>query len=145
MPDTTLLAFAEIDLPPYAARGISQRLKPIGEVAQLARTVNGALVDLAVDTAFRKFESTITCTDMDHPAPDDLWPGMTLTVDCLTELKYPATTDGAPARTPVSGSERTEGGMVYYRPVLTMKLVDYDVQTDEYGAAVSWTMELAEV
>src|SRR5690606_10153363 len=54
MTDLTLLAFAEFDLPSYAARGISERLTVIGEASQLARTVNGDLIDLAVDTAFRK-------------------------------------------------------------------------------------------
>lgn len=145
MTDNTLLAIAEFDIPPYSARGVSQTLRPIGEAAQLARTVNGTLTDLSVGIAFRKFQSTISCTDMDHPAPDDIWPGMQLTVSCITELKYRDTTDGAAARPIVSGSERSEGGYVYYRPRLTMRLVDYRVDTDEWGAATGWSMDLEEV
>ena len=46
----------------YSARTISQSLAPIAASVSLARTINGALVDLS-DPAFRKLRSTITCSD----------------------------------------------------------------------------------
>lgn len=147
MTSPTLLSFAEFDIPPYSARGISERFRPIGESAQLGRTVNGELVNLldGVSDDFKKFELTITCTDQDHPVLDTLWPGDTLTVSCATEFKYRDTTDGTPARTAVDGSERTEGGYVYYRPILTMMVASYDIAQDEFGADIGWTLELVEV
>lgn len=141
---TTLLAIAEIGLPPYSARGISQTLQPIEGSGQMRRTVNGVLVDLSA-AQFRKYRSTITCTDMQHPALDGIWPGMTLTVDCVAELSYQDATDATASRTVVSGSQYTSGGFVFYRPRLTMKVVEYRVSHDEYGAEVAWTMELEEV
>lgn len=144
MPDNTLLAFAEFDIPPYSARGITQTIQPIAASQQLRRTVNGALVDFS-DPIFRKFQSTITCRDMDHPVLDDVWPGMELTVDCIAEFKYRDATGETPARTAVAGSERTEGGYVYYRPQLTMMVASYRVDVDEWGAETGWTMDLVEV
>jgi hypothetical protein len=143
MPDTTLLAIAEIDVPPYSARGISQTLQPIGGAGQMRRTVNGTLVDISA-TQFRKYRSTIACTDQQQPALDGVWPGMTLTIDCVSELSY-KTGVGTAGRTAVSGSSRTESGFTFYRPVLTMKVVDYSVDTDEWGASIGWQLQLEEI
>lgn len=147
MTSPTLLSFAEFTIPPYSARGIAERFRPIGESAQLARTVNGDLINLlaGVSDDFKKFELTITCTDQDHPVLDTLWPGDTLTVSCATEFKYVDNTAGTPARTPVDGSSRDENGYVYYRPILTMMVASYDVSKDEFGADIGWTLELVEV
>lgn len=131
-------------LPQYAARGIAQTLFPIPAAAQARRTVNGTLVNIAA-TQFQKYGSTITCRDMDHPIPDDLWPGDTVTVDCIIELKYETTTDGSASRTVVSGSERTEDEYTYYRPRLTMLILDFRIDHDEYGYEIGWTLELEEV
>ena len=131
-------------LPQYAARGITQTLFPIPAAAQMRRTVNGTLKNVAA-SQFRKYGSTITCRDMDHPIPDTLWPGDPVTVDCIEELKYEDTTDGAAARTVVSGSTRTADGWVYYRPRLTMLILDFRIDHDEAGAEIGWTLELEEV
>lgn len=144
MPDSTLLAFAEFDIPPYSARGITQRIEPISATQQLRRTVNGVLTDFS-DPIFRKYQSTISCRDMDHPVLDDIWPGMQLTVDCIAEFKHRDATGEAAARTAVAGSERTADGYVYYRPQLTMLVTGFRVDVDEWGAEIGWTMELAEV
>jgi hypothetical protein len=92
----------------------------------------------------RKYKSTISCTDMDSPALDGIWAGMPLTVDCVPELGY-LTAGGSPQRTVVSGSSRTSGAWTYYRPRLDMMVVNYTTGTDEYGAAVAWTLDLEEV
>lgn len=141
--DITLLRMSPIEIPPYSARGIRQTLTPIGSAGQLRRTVNGTLVDLSA-TQMRKYASTITCTDMDSPALDGVWPGLQVTVDCIVELAY-KTAGGSASRSVVSGSTRTDGGLTFYRPKLTMLVVSYRIDYDEWGAATGWTLDLEEV
>lgn len=70
---------------------------------------------------------------------------MILTVDCVSELAYADTTDAEPERNVVEGSEYTEEGFVYYRPQLTMMVMDYRTSYNEYGVEVNWSLELEEV
>jgi hypothetical protein len=145
MPDNafTLLTLVGMGVTPYSARGITQSLNHIDAAAQSRRTVNGDLKDLSF-SGFRKYKSTLNGADQLPPALDGVWPGKILTVGCVSELVY-LTAGGAPERTVIAGSSRTEGLFTYYRPELTMMVLTYTVDTDEYGAAVSWTMELEEV
>ena len=43
------------------------------------------------------------------------------------------------------GSERTEGPYTYYRPVLSMRVVDFNQSFDEWNAQVSWSLTLEEI
>ena len=138
-----VLTLSGIGVPPYSARGASQMLEPIGSSQQLRRTINGELIDIS-RAEFRKYRSTISCVDQQPPAIDGVWPGRVLTVGCISELSY-LTAGGAPARPLVSGSSRTEGDYTFYRPSLTMRVVAFSQDTDEYGAAVSWSLQLEEV
>lgn len=146
MVDLTLLRLAPIDVPPYSARGIRQTLEPI-DGGQLRRTVNGTLIDLS-ESIFRKYRSSITCTDQQHPALSGVWIGETLTVDCVVELAY-LTAGGSPERSLASTTDdtatRTEGLYTFYRPRLTMMVTGWSVQRDEWGASVGWTLDLEEV
>lgn len=136
-----------IGVPPYSVRGLTQTLEPIGQAAQMRRTVNGTLIDLS-EQAFRKYRSTITCADQQQPALDGAWPGRILTVDCIAELSY-RTSGGSPERpladTTDDAATRTEGDFTFYRPRLTMMIVDYRTDTDEWGAAVNWQLNMEEV
>ncbi|MBB4520473.1 UNVERIFIED_ORG: hypothetical protein M2435_001253 [Rhizobium sophorae] len=143
MANETVLVLTGIGVAPYSARGLEQSLQPIDGAGQLRRTINGTLVDLS-ETQLRKFTSTISGTDQLAPAVNGVWPGRTVTVDCIAELCYP-TSGGAPDRSVVSGSSRVEGAMTYYRPQLMMMVTDWQIKRDEYGAQVSWTLELEEV
>jgi hypothetical protein len=140
---TTLLAISGINIPPYSARGITQTLAPIASAASLRRTINGSLVDLSA-SQFRKYASTISCTDQQHPALNGVWPGLQVTVDCVCELSY-LTSGGSADRTVVPSTSRVEGAYTFYRPRLTMRVMAYDIQTDEYGASVGWSLQLEEV
>jgi hypothetical protein len=51
-------------------------------------------------------------------------------VECVAELSYPT----GPARPVVSGSTRTQGGFVFYRPQLQMLVPGFSANRDEYGA-----------
>jgi hypothetical protein len=140
----TNLALSGDGVQPYATRGATQTLNPIAQASQLDRTVNGKLVDLSFDDGFQKYASTIACNDQTSPAFDKAWPGLQVTVDCISELSY-KTLGGTPQRSVVPGSSRTDGDYTFYRPRLTMRIISYTAQTDEYGAVVSWSMQLEEV
>lgn len=142
----TFLRLDPIAVPPYSARGISEDFSLDGD-AQLARTVNGELVDLG-DGSPEKYKLSIACTDQTMPALDGVRRGMTLTVDCATEFCY-RTAGGSPSREVASTTDdpatRTEGDFTLYRPRLTMKVADYRLGFDEWGASCNWSLELVEV
>ena len=142
-PPDTLLELSGHGVADYSARGLKQTLDLIDASGVLARTVNGALIDLS-PTQMRKYKSTISCTDTETPALDGYWPGLTINVDCVAELGY-ATATGTPQRPVVPGSSRVSGAWTYYRPRLVMMIVNYTVSRDEYGALTEWSLELAEV
>jgi len=142
MADGTLLEISGPGIASYTARGATQTLDPIDASSVMARTVNGALIDLS-PAQMRKYKSTISCNDTETPALGDVWPGMVLTVDCITELGY-LTAGGAPARTIVPGSSRVNSSWTYYRPRLSMMVINYTVSRDEYGAMTDWSLDLEE-
>jgi hypothetical protein len=139
--DATLLVLSS-GLPLYAARGLTQSLTPIQASAVQRRTINGVLLDLSY-AQFRKYQSTISCTDREAPAMDGVFPGMEVTVYCVAELSYPA--GGTPTRPVVSGSERPEGEFIFYRPILTMQVTTLSMSLDEYAADTQWSLQLEEV
>jgi hypothetical protein len=143
MTDSTLLVLSGMGVTPYSARGLSQSLEPINAAASSRRTINGTLRNLA-QTQFEKYKSTITCTDQDVPALEGVFPGMTLTVDCVAELAY-ADRSAGPTRTPVPGSEREADGFTFYRPRLSMMVINYSETVDEWGAVTQWKLDLEEV
>ncbi len=139
----TLLVISGPGITDWSARGLTQTLDPIDASGNLARTVNGALLDLSA-SQMRKYKSTISCTDQEMPAFDGVWPGMVLTVDCVPELGY-LTAGGTPGRTVVAGSSRVSGVWTYFRPQLSMRVITYTVERDEWGAATSWQLDLEEI
>jgi hypothetical protein len=95
-------------------------LNPIEASKQSRRTVNGVLVDLSY-AGFRKYAARITCTDQEAPVLDGVFPGVELTVTCLSQLIGPD---------PVT---------------LTMQVIDFKTQRDEYGAETGWELDLEQV
>lgn len=139
----TLLAIAGIGVQPYATRGASQTLQPIAQATNSRRTVNGDLKDISFD-GFKKYSTSINCSDQTSPALDGVWPGTQLTIDCISELSY-KTAGGSPDRPVVSGSSRVDGDFTFYRPQIVFMVQTWQAQTDEYGAQVSWSMTAEEV
>ena len=138
----TLLVLSGIGIPTYSARGLTQTLQPIEAAGSQRRTVNGTLVDLSL-SQFRKYRSTIRCSDMEAPALDGIWPGHVVTVDCVVELSHP--NSAFEDRTPVAGSVRIEGSFTFYRPRLVMQVIGHSIEKNEWGAVTGWTLELEEV
>lgn len=141
---TTILNFDGMDIPPYSARGLTQTLDPIQQASSLRRTINGTLLDLSA-SQFRKYKSTISCNDQQPPAIEDVWPGLQVTVDCVAELSYLNGSSGSASRPIVEGSTREDGDFTFYRPRLTMRIINFTTSKDEYGDVVSWSMDLEEV
>jgi hypothetical protein len=140
---TLLVLSTPMGIPLYSARGLKQSLNVIRQAQQLRRTVNGGLIDLSL-SQFRKYASTISCTDQRAPAIDGIWPGQILTVSCVAELSY-LTAGGSPQRTVVSGSSYTEGDYTFYRPQLTMRVITPKTEMDEWKCSVGWALDLEEV
>lgn len=144
----TLLVLTGLGVPLYSARGLDQTLDAIDGAAEFDRDVNGSLVNLT-PPQFLKYRSTISCTDFDAPAFDGLPLGTEVTVECVCELPYLTGTEeepGIPSRTPVTGAPtRVVGDWTYYRPQLTMMVVGFSMQRDEYAHTVTWQLELEEV
>ena len=139
MSETTLLALTGIGVPPYSARGLQQTLEVIE--GDLRRTINGTLLNLTAPQLL-KYRSQITGNDQQPPGCDGVWPGKEVLVDCIAELAHPEYT--SPQRPMVPGSDREESGWIFYRPRLTMVVTALSMQRDEYGAMVSWTLNLEE-
>lgn len=138
----TLLKITGLDVAPYATRGATQTLQPIPQAAAMLRTVNGELDDLGL-SQFWKYASTISCEDLKAPAFNGLWQGREITVECISELSY-KTAGGTPDRDVVPGSSHTLGDFTYYRPKIIFRVIDFSMETDEWGGKVRWTMQLEE-
>lgn len=153
MTATSDLTISGISLPPCSVRGVTERLRQI-DTSPARRDANGTLVRLA-RASHRKYVATITCTDMDSPAFGALWAGDAVTVGCVSEVTHAAALPLARAAVPGSVRHTDAAGHtlpsavgaanVHYRPLLDMMVMSFEVQTDEYGQEVSWTLELAEV
>lgn len=142
-PFTTLLRISGAGVSPFASRGMSQSLEPIAAASQMFRNVNGGMID-TLFPQFKKYKSTITCSDQVSPAFEGFWPGQVLTIDCIAHLSY-KTSGGAPGRIVVPDSSREEGDYTRYRPRITFMVMSYTTTEDEWGAVVSWVLELEEV
>lgn len=140
----TNLVMEGLGVMPYSARGLSQRLEPIAEAAHLERDENGGLIDFSY-TPFQKYKSTISGSDQRPPSVDGKWPGKLVVVECIATLVHPEY-EGF-SREPVNNDEaiKYEGGFVIFRPRLTMLVMGFNWQEDEYGAIVGWTIDLEEV
>src|ERR1700719_611464 len=145
----TLVNGTLLSLTPLSARGLTEVRELIsgpgggsqGQTAWLRRDVNGYLRDTS-DIRFRKYRLTVSCRDGESPCLDDSWIGTEVSVSCASELSYPV--GGSPARAVVSGSERTQGNVIYYRPALTMLIAAIRDSSQEYAALYSWDMTLDE-
>lgn len=157
LPDNTLLVITPLSgssalvLPPYAVRGLTQTLEPIigssGGGSALGtwvrRDINGNLMNLA-PVQMRKYQSEISCRDVEAPCLDNAWIGEVVEVECTAELMYPL--GGTPQRAAVPGSTYTdERHFVHYRPVLTMMVLGISQSFEEWESFYAWRLSLAEV
>jgi len=140
----TLLTISGLGGFQYQARGITQTLSLINEASDNERSVNGTLINLA-NPIFQKYMSRITCTDVDAPPLDGLWPGMEVTVECAVSLCYKVGNPGSPGRPAVSGSDYQQGSFIFYRPQLVMLVKTLNQNFEEWKGDNGWSLELEEV
>lgn len=138
----TLLQLISLGIPLYSARGLTQAFSIIDQASDLRRTINGELDDLSLEQ-FRKYATKITCTDQESPMIDGVFPGQQVTVVCCAEFAYPI--GGTPARAVQTGSERTEGAFIFYRPIMDMRITLVTTQLDEWKADYQWEIDLEEI
>jgi hypothetical protein len=120
----TVLDLNGITLRNYSARRLSLAVQPL-DPGGLERDANGALHDLTL-VQFRKYQFTLTCTDVDAPVLDDVWKGKTVSITVLPNTGLsPESDDG----------EQTFSCM----------LLDWQSTVDEWGASTSWSITLLEV
>jgi hypothetical protein len=131
---------------PYSARALKGTLTPIDAAKgndKLRRTVNGTLIDISAPQ-MRKYSLEINGSDQAPPALDGLWVGMQVLVNSHVEIAY-LTAGGSAGRSPVPGSVRVEDNFTYYCPQFTMRIVDLQIERDEWAAAVTWSLSLEEI
>jgi len=130
-------------VPRYSARGLTQTLPLIEPSAVLAYSVNGTLLDFS-PPQFRKFKSSITCTDVLPPALAALWPGVIVDVDCISPIAY-LTVLGSPVPDRTVVRSQVEHDYTYDWLRLTMKIATpWTQDTAEYDARTSWQLEMWE-
>ena len=148
---TPLSGSSAAQLAPFSARNLTQTLSQIsgnsmsgGNVlgTNIVETVDGRTIDLT-PSWMRKYQSTITCTDFNTPVLDDAFRGLEVEVQCVYELSY--WSGGAPTRPSVSGSERVNGNVTYYRPVLQMMVIDIRGSKQEWPDTYNWQIDLREL
>lgn len=158
----TLLVISQMGVPVYSARGLTQTLQPIQQASNPVRTANGALIDITA-SQFRKYASTISCSDQEPPSVDKIFSGAEVTVQCVAELSFPtpigeseseinsdsesptaSESESEFGRPPVQGSIRQSEGFTIYRPILQMVVLAFNIQKDEWGAIISWSITLEE-
>jgi hypothetical protein len=133
-------------VPPYSARGLKGKLSLSDAVTgsdNLRRTINGTLLNLT-PPQMRKYVLEISGDDQAPPALDGVWPGMEVVVDSNVELAF-LSAGGSAGRTIVPGSERFEGDYTCYCMRLSMLVVEFEVERDEWAAEVGWSLTLEEV
>jgi len=130
-------------IPRYSARGLTQTLTLIDAAAQLFYSVNGTLLNFS-PPQFRKFKSTISCTDVLPAALAALWPGVIVDVDCISPISYlPIIGSPVPDRTVVRSEVVHDYTYDWLR--LTMGVMGpWTQSTDEYAAQTSWQLDLSE-
>jgi hypothetical protein len=144
MAQNTILSISVMGIAEYSARGLTQTLEHIdGDAIEPRRTVNGTLLNLA-PPQFYKFRSRISGDDQDSPPIDNVRKGTVVSVECICELSF-VTSGGSASRPVVPGSDRIEGVHTFYRPRIEMMVTAFSVETNEWGAAVKWTLDLEEI
>jgi hypothetical protein len=157
-------------LPPLAAQGCEQELTPIMQ-GEFHRTINGDLIYLGEDT-HTKYKSIVTCNDKTAIATDGLHRGSEIKLGCIQRLWQKIETDQTnvildkfPVYESIVALDKNNnpiaiknieknfvtlenshsGGFVCYRPLLSMRVIQYHLKTNEWGIKVGWQIECEEI
>jgi hypothetical protein len=139
-PVTTVLVISGNGMPPFATRQLRQTLELISGASKVTRTVNGKAINLS-PPQMRKFKTEVSCTDMQAPAFNGIWPGTIVTVDFMLYQGAPL---GQNWEREIVDSY-VEGNFQFARPRLTMMVTDLSQDGSEYDGTTSWKIALEEV
>jgi len=154
--EETVLRIDGIPLPAGSSRGIKQSISPIDN-GPLVRMMSGALRDLT-RPALRKYQSTITFTDVWAPCLAALQRGQEIVLDCVVEFVEPVGIDqvrphvddslyfvDAESRVVDPTDPEAEPAVFrVYRPRLTVLVLRWESERDEYAETVTSTLEVGE-
>jgi hypothetical protein len=157
-------------LPPESARNCIQELYPVPN-GEFKKSVNGNILFLE-SSERRKYKSIISCKDVNTPIIDGIWIGSQITVGCIQNLwqsispgetkiklirpavdKSVCAVDkyGEPVKFYISDNEVTLQNtyenriFVGFRPWLTMKVINFSMETNEWGMTGGWNLTLEEI
>jgi hypothetical protein len=165
----TMLTLSVGGFPPLSARGCEQTLSVIND-GDMRRTINGTLV-LNKNQPIKKYKSIIKCKDKTSLASFGLYPGKDIMVGCIHHLFQAGNVgDNGLERPFVDGSiqvininrelipfiiqnktihiEQTNNMdpiFISYRPLLSMRVVRYELFTYEWSLESGWELELEEI
>lgn len=157
-------------LPPESARNCIQELCPIPN-GEFKRSINGNILFLE-STERRRYRSVISCKDLNIPIVDEIWIGSQIHVGCIQNLWQsiavqtqkvrlirPAVEGsicvmdsiGNPIKFNFDGNDvaiekaYNERIFVCFRPWLIMQVIDFSMETNEWGMTGGWKLILEEV
>lgn len=156
--------------PPESARNCIQELYPIPN-GEFKKSINGNLLFLE-STERKRYKSVISCKDINSPIIDGIWIGSQINVGCIQNLwqfinvgemkirlirapvkesVFAVNNAGEPIRFNLIDEEVCleqayhEKIFVCFRPWLTMKVIDFSLETNEWGMSGGWKIILEEI
>jgi hypothetical protein len=166
----TNLILGVAGLPPESARNCQQELYPIPN-GEFHKSINGNLLYLESNER-KRYRSVISCKDINSPLIDGIWVGTQLTVGCIQHLwqainhgehtvrliRPPVEESvsvvnscGKAIRFELEGDEvnllesYNEKIFVCFRPWLIMLVIDFSLETNEWGMSGGWKLILEEI
>lgn len=160
----TRMSVPEIVFPPGSARGLEVEYQPI-TTGRLWRTINGELRDATRET-HRKYRITISCNDQLSPtlAALNIGQQVNLTIPMpwrqpivggtATLIRTPAPETvqcfTGPVLVPHTLSDNVvttsnSANYVEYRPILSVRVVEFSWESPEWSASDSWSITFEEI
>jgi hypothetical protein len=137
------LDLVEIGIPPHSTDEIEVEFGPIPQATYQRRDLNGRKHNLAA-SSLKLYRLGLSGRSVAPPAFAGLWPGDILTVHVPRELCRETTSDGFD-RAAVPGSEYSEDGFSFYRPLLTMMVEEWSESLVERTVEEGWELVLEEL
>ncbi len=159
-PTETVLDLVELGIIPQSSRQLGQTLT-LDTAGSIRRLANGVL-KARMRPSLQKFKSTISFSDTYPPAFNGLWAGDIVTVHCAAEISGKVGSAFVRPHVPGSVIWRNAVGDVVasganeasapvgatnytFRPIVVFMVEAWDLDTDEWGAVGSSTLNLREV
>jgi hypothetical protein len=165
------LIFDGFEMPPESARNCVQELYPIPN-GEFKKSINGNTLFLE-STERRRYRSAIFCRDVNALIIEGIWIGSQIKVGCIQtlwqsinagettiRLTRPAVDksvcaldcSGNPVKFNLQNNVDVklneapkEKIFVCFRPWLTMKIIDFSLETNEWGMSGGWKLILEEI